>query len=61
MPHGLMKDRKWNFIQCNLANGELVSQQPIPGNTTAYYIYGFKTVGGGRMNHAASDVIVMKK
>jgi dienelactone hydrolase len=58
---GLMKDRKWNFIQCNLANGELVSQQPIPGNTTAYYIYGFKTVGGGRMNHAASDVIVMKK
>ena len=56
-----MKDRKWNFIQCNLANGELVSQQPIPGNTTAYYIYGFKTVGGGRMNHAASDVIVLKK
>jgi dienelactone hydrolase len=58
---GAMKDRKWNFIQCNLANGELVSQQPIPGDTTAFLIYGFKTEGGGRMNHAASDVIVLKK
>lgn len=60
---GLLKDRKWGFIQCNLdkAKGELVSRTPIPANTTAFLIYGFRTVGGGRNNHAASEVVVIKK
>ncbi len=58
---GLWKDRKWQFIQCNLDKGELVSRSPIPATTTAYLIYGFRTVGGGRNNHASSEVVVIKK
>jgi hypothetical protein len=58
---GLWKDRKWNFIQCNLEKGELVSRNAIPAETTAFLIYGFRTVGGGRNNHAASEVVVIKK
>ena len=58
---GLWKDRKWQFIQCNLAKGELVSRQGIPAGTTAYFIYGFRAVNGGRNNHAASDLVVVKK
>jgi len=57
---GLWKDRKWNFIQCNLANGELVSRSALPPATTAYFVYGFRTQGGGRNNHAASDLVVLK-
>lgn len=57
---GLWKDRKWNFIQCNLGKDELVAQKPLPPGTTAYLVYGFKTVGGGRCNHAASDLVVVK-
>ena len=41
--------------------GELVSKAPIPGNATGYFIYGFRTVGGGRNNHAASELVVIKK
>ena len=58
---GLWKDRKWAFIQCNMDKGELVSKAPIPGNATGYFIYGFRTVGGGRNNHAASELVVIKK
>ncbi len=58
---GLWKDRKWKFIQCNLTNGQLVARSPLPNGTTAYLIYGFKTVNGGRMNHAASEVVEVKK
>ncbi len=58
---GLWKDRKWNFIQCNLEKGELVSRNAIPAGTTAFLIYGFRTVGGGRNNHASSEVVVVKK
>lgn len=56
----LFKDRKWAFIQCTLGNGELVSQQPLPKGTTAYLVYGFKTQGGGRSNHSASELVVLK-
>ncbi len=51
------------IIQCNLdqARGELVSRTPIPANPTAFLIYGLRTVGGGRNNHAASEVMVIKK
>jgi len=57
---GLWKDRKWNFIRCNIAEGALVSQQRIPPATTAYFVYGFKAEGGGRSNHAASELVVLK-
>ena len=56
----LWKDRKWAFIKCNLADGELVSQQRIPQATTAYFVYGFKSEGGGRSNHAASELVILK-
>ena len=57
---GLWKDRKWKFIQCNLAKDELVSKARLPQGATAYLVYGFKTGGGGRSNHAASEVVVIK-
>ena len=57
---GLWKDPKWDFIQCNLEKGELVSRNAIPAETTAFLIYGFRTVGGGRNNHASSEVVVIK-
>jgi len=54
--------RKWNFIQCNLGKGELVSQQPIPNGTTAFLVYGFRVGQGGyRSNHAASDLVEIKR
>jgi dienelactone hydrolase len=55
---GPWKDRKWNFIQCNLAKAELISQARLPQGTTAYFVYGFRTQGGGRNNHAASELVV---
>ncbi|MEI6655913.1 MAG: acetylxylan esterase [Verrucomicrobiota bacterium] len=58
---GLWKDRKWNFIQCNIGKGELVSQKPLPAGTTAYFVYGFRTQGSGRNNHAATELVVVKK
>lgn len=57
---GLWKDRKWNFIQCNLGKGELVAQGRLPQGTTAFFVYGFRTQGGGRNNHAASELVVLK-
>ncbi len=58
---GQMAKRKWNFIQCNIANGELVSQKPLPQGATVYLVYGFKVgPGGGRSQHSASDVVVLK-
>jgi dienelactone hydrolase len=57
---GLWKDRKWNFIQCNLAKDELVSKARLPQGTTAFFVYGFRTQGGGRNNHAASELVVLK-
>ncbi|MEX0867658.1 MAG: acetylxylan esterase [Pirellulales bacterium] len=59
---GLWKDRKWHFIQCNLADGELVSQKPLPKNATAFLVYGFRVGNGGhRSNHASSEVVVLEK
>ncbi len=57
---GLWKDRKWNFIQCNLTKDELVARTPLPPGTTAYLVYGFRTQNGGRNNHAASDLVIVK-
>ena len=57
---GLWKDRKWNFIQCNLGKGELTAQGPLPKDTTAFLVYGFRVQGGGRNNHAASELVVVK-
>lgn len=58
---GVWKDRKWQFIQCNLDKGELVSRTPLPQGATAFFIYGFRSVGGGRNNHAASELVIIKK
>jgi hypothetical protein len=59
---GLWKDRKWDFIQCTLGKDELISQKPLPPGTTAFLIYGFRVgEGGARSNHAASEVVVLKK
>jgi len=58
---GLWKDRKWNFIQCTLDGDKLVSQQPLPKDTSAFLIYGFKVgQGGHRSNHASSEVVVLE-
>jgi len=58
---GLWKDRKWNFIQCTLDGDKLVSQQPIPKDTSAFLIYGFKVgPGSHRSNHASSEVVVLE-
>ena len=56
----LWKDRKWNFIQCKMDKGELISQQPLPKGTTAFLVYGFKQQGSGRSNHVSSEVIAVK-
>ncbi len=53
---GLWKDRKWKFIQCNVAGGEAVSREPIPKGATAYLVYGFRVGPGGRSNHSATEV-----
>lgn len=55
------KDRKWQFIQCNVTNGEAVSQKPIPKGTTAYLVYGFRVGPGGRSNHSATDIVSLAK
>jgi hypothetical protein len=58
---GLWKDRKWQFIQCNVTKGEAVSSQPIPKGTTAYLVYGFRVGPGGRSNHSATEVMQLAK
>jgi len=59
---GLWKDRKWNFIQCDLKDGTLVSRQPVPPDTTALLVYGFKVnPGGHRSQHASSEVVVPER
>jgi dienelactone hydrolase len=58
---GLWKDRKWNFIQCNMGKDELTSQKPLPKSATAFLVYGFKQQGGGRSNHVSSEVILIKR
>ncbi len=57
---GIWKSRKWNFIQCKIGDDELVSQKPLPDGTTAFMVYVFRDLGGGRSNHAASDLILLK-
>ena len=61
MSGGLWKDRKWQFIECTIGKEELVSRQPLPSGTTAFLVYVFKTVGGGRSNHSASELVVAKR
>jgi hypothetical protein len=57
---GQWQARKWNFIQCNVGEKELVARQPLPQGTTAFLVYVFKDVGGGRSNHAASELVEAK-
>jgi dienelactone hydrolase len=57
---GNWQGRKWNFIQCNVSEKELVARQRLPNGTTAFLIYGFKVNSGSRSNHAASDLVVLK-
>lgn len=58
---GKWKNRKWHFIQCSLGEKELVSQKPIPKETTAFLVYVFRDRGGYRDNHAASDLLNLEK
>lgn len=59
---GVMKGRKWDFIKCRLADGELISEKPLPPATSAYLVYGFKVgPGGQRSNHSASQVVFPKR
>jgi len=57
---GQWQARKWNFIQCNVSEKELVARQRLPQGTTAFLIYGFRANSGYRSNHAASDLVVIK-
>ncbi len=57
---GIWKSRKWNFIQCKIGDDELVSQKLLPDGTTAFMVYVFRDLGGGRSNHAASDLMLLK-
>jgi hypothetical protein len=57
---GTWQARKWNFIQCNVSEKELVARQRLPQGTTAFLIYGFRANSGYRSNHAASDLVVIK-
>ena len=55
------KDRKWNFIECTRGEKDLVSKQPLPKETTAFLVYGFRVGDGGhRTNHASSPLVVLK-
>ena len=58
---GTWKSRKWHFIQCSIAERELVSQKPLPRDATAFFVYVFKDVGGFRFNHSASELVVLSK
>jgi len=58
---GRYKGRKWQFIQCDLGKGELVSRKPLPKKTTAFLVYGFRVgPGGHRSNHSASELVELK-
>ena len=58
---GAFKGRKWQFIQCDLGKGELVSRKPLPKNATAFLVYGFRVgQGGHRSNHSASELVELK-
>ena len=57
---GPWKGRKWNFIQCNIGEEELVAQKPLPQGTTAYMVYVFRDIGGHRTNHAASELVIVE-
>ncbi len=52
------KNRKWHFIQCNIAETELVAQKPLPKEVTAFMVYVFRDVGGFRSNHSASPLVI---
>jgi len=54
------KDRKWNFIQCTLEEDRVVSQAPLPKGTTAFLVYGFRGIPGGRDNHVSSEIVVLQ-
>lgn len=57
-----LKDRKWQFIKCNLGKDELIATKGLPPATTAYLVYGFRVKNGNqRDNHSASELIVVKK
>jgi dienelactone hydrolase len=59
---GVMKNRKWHFIQCNIGKGRLVARKPLPEGTTAFLVYVFKVgQGGHRSNHSASELVVLKR
>jgi len=54
------KDRKWNFIQCTMEKDQVVSQAPLPKGTTAFLVYGFRGIPGGRDNHVSSELVVLQ-
>jgi len=57
---GMMKNRKWQFIQCNVGKGRLAARKPLPKGTTAFLVYVFKVgAGGHRSNHSASELVVL--
>jgi dienelactone hydrolase len=58
---GLWKDRKWQFIECAPGKDEAVSKQPLPKGATAFLVYGFRNVQGGRDNHSASDLVIVEQ
>jgi dienelactone hydrolase len=58
---GKWKSRKWNFIQCETGDKELVSLKPLPGETTAFMVYVFRDKGGYRDNHAASALVELQE
>jgi len=37
-----------------------LSKARLPQGTTAFFVYGFRAQGGGRNNHAASELVVIK-
>lgn len=55
------KDRKWHFIQCSINEEELISQKPLPIDTTAFLVYVFRDNNGYRDNHAASELVILSK
>ena len=57
---GLWKDRKWDFIQCNIGETELVAQKKLPPETTAFMVYVFRDVGGSRSHHSCSPLVILK-
>ena len=58
---GKWKNRKWHFIQCSIQEKELISQKPIPTDTSAFLVYVFRDRNGYRDNHAASELVNLNK